>query len=146
MAAGEDIAGRLRREYHYLKGLATHPRTPRTARWCIAAALAYLMSPVDLIPDFIPVIGQLDDLIVMGALLSFALILIPDDIKASTRQRTRRVPLLPAAEAQSTFETEPLPGEFGVRIYKNCVDESTHAEAFDALLSTLVDQKVVVAN
>lgn len=40
------------------------PRTPKQAKWLGLGVLAYLASPIDLIPDFIPVLGQLDDLIV----------------------------------------------------------------------------------
>ncbi|MGH8910381.1 MAG: YkvA family protein [Egibacteraceae bacterium] len=45
-----------------MKDLATHPRVPWSAKLLAGLAAAYLVSPVDLVPDFIPVIGQLDDL------------------------------------------------------------------------------------
>jgi len=45
--------------------LFKHPQTPRSAKWVAIGVLAYAVSPIDLIPDFIPVLGQLDDLILV---------------------------------------------------------------------------------
>ena len=45
--------------------LFKHPQTPRGAKWVAIGVLAYAVSPIDLIPDFIPVLGQLDDLILV---------------------------------------------------------------------------------
>ena len=45
--------------------LAKHPQTPRAAKWVAFAVIAYAVSPIDLIPDFIPVLGLLDDLIIV---------------------------------------------------------------------------------
>jgi uncharacterized membrane protein YkvA (DUF1232 family) len=45
--------------------LARHPETPRGAKFVALVVLAYAVSPIDLIPDFIPLLGQLDDLIIV---------------------------------------------------------------------------------
>lgn len=45
--------------------LFKHPQAPRGAKLVAIAVLAYLLSPIDLIPDFIPILGQLDDLVIV---------------------------------------------------------------------------------
>ena len=50
-------------------GLATDPALPRTAKVALAAAVVYLASPVDLVPDFIPVLGYLDDVLLAAVLV-----------------------------------------------------------------------------
>jgi uncharacterized membrane protein YkvA (DUF1232 family) len=45
--------------------LFKHPQTPRAARWVAIAVIAYAVSPIDLVPDFIPVLGLLDELILI---------------------------------------------------------------------------------
>jgi uncharacterized membrane protein YkvA (DUF1232 family) len=45
--------------------LFKHPQTPRSAKLVAVGVLAYVLSPIDLIPDFIPVLGQLDDLLIV---------------------------------------------------------------------------------
>ena len=52
-----------------LRGLAVDPVLPKTTKIALSAAVLYLVSPVDLIPDFIPVVGYLDDLIVAAILV-----------------------------------------------------------------------------
>ena len=57
--------------------LFRHPETPRAARWVAIAVIAYAVSPIDLIPDFIPVLGQLDDLIIVPLGIALAVRLTP---------------------------------------------------------------------
>ena len=76
----------LKREGGALKAAALDPRTPRLARWIALGTLAYALSPVDLIPDFIPVLGQLDDLLLVPLGLWLALRLIPAAVLAEHRQ------------------------------------------------------------
>jgi uncharacterized membrane protein YkvA (DUF1232 family) len=56
-----------------IRRLATDRSVPRATRWWLAALLAYLVFPIDLIPDFLPVIGYADDAIVTAVALRFAI-------------------------------------------------------------------------
>lgn len=59
--------------------------TPWTAKALAAITVAYALSPVDLIPDFIPVLGYLDDLILLPALVALTIRLIPAEVLADCR-------------------------------------------------------------
>lgn len=61
------------------------PETPLAAKLLAGAAVAYALSPVDLIPDFIPVLGCLDDLLLLPALVALAVRLIPPAVFAQCR-------------------------------------------------------------
>ena len=77
-ALGIDLArlpGRLRR-------VATDPRTPRRARWWLIGLALYVASPVDPIPDFLPGIGHLDELIVVPLVLRRVRRMIPPEVWA----------------------------------------------------------------
>jgi uncharacterized membrane protein YkvA (DUF1232 family) len=52
--------------------LAADPRVPRGVRVCLVLLLVYLLSPIDLVPDFIPVIGYADDAVIVALVLRFA--------------------------------------------------------------------------
>jgi len=78
---------RFRHEFAVYRLVMRHPRTPRASRLLLGAALAYALSPVDLIPDFIPVIGHLDDLLVVPLLVWLALRLIPRDVIDECRRQ-----------------------------------------------------------
>ncbi len=79
---------RIKANLAYYKRLATDPRTPRIAKWLMAAAVAYAVMPFDLIPDFIPVLGQLDDLIIVPLLVWLSLTLIPSELKREIRSQS----------------------------------------------------------
>ena len=57
--------------------LFKHPQTPRAAKLVAIAVIAYAVSPIDLIPDFIPVLGQLDELILLPLGVALAVKLTP---------------------------------------------------------------------
>lgn len=83
----KDTVARIRTELAYYRALAGHPATPRASKWLIGLALVYLASPIDLIPDFIPVIGHLDDLLIVPSLLWLALRLVPENVKRECREK-----------------------------------------------------------
>lgn len=86
-------AKRLKAEVTALYYAAQDPRVPWTARGVILFALGYALSPIDLIPDFIPVLGYLDDLLILPALIALALRLIPAEVMAAARERAAREPV-----------------------------------------------------
>jgi uncharacterized membrane protein YkvA (DUF1232 family) len=64
---------------------ARDPRTPWLAKVVAAAVAAYALSPVDLIPDFIPVLGYLDDLVIVPLGILLAVRLVPPELMAEYR-------------------------------------------------------------
>ena len=60
--------------------LFKQPVTPRAPRWIAIAVVAYALSPIDLIPDFIPVLGQLDDLVLVPLGIALAVKLTPEPL------------------------------------------------------------------
>ena len=68
---------------------AADPRTPKTAKWLLVGALAYLASPIDLIPDWIPIIGELDDIVIVSGMIMLARRLIPKEVLDEQRERVK---------------------------------------------------------
>lgn len=66
-----------------------HPKTPWYAKGLLAVAVAYALSPIDLVPDFIPVLGYLDDVLLLPALILLAVRLIPHDVYQECKEQTR---------------------------------------------------------
>ena len=64
---------------------ARHPDTPWYAKVFVAGVVAYAFSPIDLIPDFIPVLGYLDDLILIPLGITVAIKMIPPEVLAECR-------------------------------------------------------------
>jgi uncharacterized membrane protein YkvA (DUF1232 family) len=77
----------LKNEVIALGLVARDPRTPRLAKLVVLAVIAYALSPIDLIPDFVPVLGYLDELVLLPLAIRFALRLIPEHVLADARQR-----------------------------------------------------------
>jgi len=80
-----ELASRFKQEVAFYRALHAHPQTPKLAKGLLWLALAYLVLPFDLIPDFIPVIGQLDELVIVPLLLYLALRLIPVSVRQACR-------------------------------------------------------------
>jgi uncharacterized membrane protein YkvA (DUF1232 family) len=81
------IAHTLRQHLALYTALYQDPRTPRIARLLLWSALAYTALPFDLIPDFIPVIGHLDDVVIVPGLILLALRSVPPEVYSEHRQR-----------------------------------------------------------
>lgn len=64
-----------------------HPGTPMLAKVLCIVVVGYALSPIDLIPDFIPVLGYLDDALLLPALIWLAIRVIPDDVFQACRLR-----------------------------------------------------------
>lgn len=79
------IAAQLKAEFEFYRRLQKHPQTPVLAKALLWLAIGYLLMPFDLIPDFLPVIGQLDELVIIPLLLYFALKLTPPDVMAACK-------------------------------------------------------------
>jgi uncharacterized membrane protein YkvA (DUF1232 family) len=81
----KSLAGTIKRDAHALYLASRDPRVPWYAKAIGIAVAAYAASPIDLIPDFIPVIGYLDDLIIVPLGIALVIKLIPPEIMAEHR-------------------------------------------------------------
>lgn len=70
-----------------------HPRTPWYAKAVAIMAVGYALSPIDLIPDFIPVLGYLDDMLLLPLFITLAIKLIPADVMAECREKAKETTL-----------------------------------------------------
>ena len=77
----------LKRESLALYYASRDARTPWYAKVLAGAIVAYALSPIDLIPDFIPVLGLLDDLLLLPAAIWVTVRLVPDAVLADARLR-----------------------------------------------------------
>lgn len=82
----KQIAARLKAEFVFYQRLQNHPQTPKLAKGLLWLAIGYVLMPFDLIPDFLPIIGQLDELVIVPLLLYWALKLTPTDVISECRQ------------------------------------------------------------
>ena len=86
----KEWAHRLKQDVVALWFCTRHPRTPFIAKALAAALVAYAFSPIDLIPDFIPVFGYLDDALILPAGIWLVLKLVPPDVLAECRLQAAR--------------------------------------------------------
>ena len=80
---------------------ARDARTPWLVRLLALLVAAYALSPIDLIPDFIPVLGYLDDLIIVPIGLVVVLRLVPEEVKQSARGRAAALASRPTSRAMA---------------------------------------------
>ena len=84
-------AGRLKSETYALYIAYRDPRVPSYAKLFSALVVGYAFSPIDLIPDPIPVLGYLDDLILIPLGVALAVRMIPKDVLSESRQKAREM-------------------------------------------------------
>jgi len=89
------FAKSLKREVTALNFARQDPRCPTTAKIVALATIAYAVSPIDLIPDFIPVLGLLDDIILVPAGVALAIKLIPKEVMKDARAKALESEKLP---------------------------------------------------
>jgi uncharacterized membrane protein YkvA (DUF1232 family) len=82
---------------------ARDPRTPFPVRVLAVLIAAYALSPIDLIPDFIPIIGYLDDLVLIPLGLALVVRLVPIEVMASAEAQARDADERPISYSAATF-------------------------------------------
>ena len=87
IAGWRQRARQLKRETYALYLAYRDPRVPWYAKLLAACVVAYAFSPIDLIPDFIPVLGYLDDLVLVPLGIALSVKLIPPQVMAECRAR-----------------------------------------------------------
>lgn len=83
-------ARRIKQDSVTLWFAARHPRTPWVPKALCVFVVAYALSPIDLIPDFIPVLGYVDDALLLPALIWLAVRLLPPDVLAASRAQAEQ--------------------------------------------------------
>lgn len=84
-------ARQLKAETYSLHLAFRDPRVAWYARLFVAAVVAYAFSPIDLIPDFVPVVGYVDDLLLVPVGISLALKMVPEAVMDECRQKAQEV-------------------------------------------------------
>jgi uncharacterized membrane protein YkvA (DUF1232 family) len=70
--------------------MAHDPRTPKAVRYMIYAGLAYSLSPIDLLPDWIPGVGLLDDAAVLPGIIALSMMMIPQQVKEQHEAKSEK--------------------------------------------------------
>ncbi|NPV00119.1 MAG: DUF1232 domain-containing protein [Brevinematales bacterium] len=87
-------AAAIKRDVTALYFALKHPGTPWVAKVLAGLTAGYALSPIDLIPDFIPVLGLLDDLILLPGMIVLTVSLIPKDVMDECRARAETAPMM----------------------------------------------------
>ncbi len=95
----KDWARAIKRDVHALYLAGRDPRVPWYVKALAIAVAAYALSPIDLIPDFIPVLGLLDDLILVPLGILLVVWLIPPGILAEHREQAAKAQERPLSRA-----------------------------------------------
>ncbi len=87
----KSAAKKIKREIYVYKLISEDKRTPKAAKIALGFAIAYMISPIDIIPDFIPVLGYMDDALVSLALVYAAKRFVPKYIIEDCRKKAAKV-------------------------------------------------------
>jgi uncharacterized membrane protein YkvA (DUF1232 family) len=87
----KSIQKSLKREIRTYQLVLKDGRTPKMAKWLLAAAIGYTLLPFDIIPDFIPIIGHLDDIIIVPVLVIVALKMIQPEVIQDCRAKAQNM-------------------------------------------------------
>lgn len=87
LATARTWARRIKRDGLTLWFARRHPGTPWQAKALAVVVVAYALSPIDLVPDFIPVLGYLDDVLLLPGLIWLTVRLLPADVLAQCREQ-----------------------------------------------------------
>ena len=87
--AWKNWAAALKQDTYALYLAAHDPRVPVVAKLVVVLVVAYALSPIDLIPDFIPVLGYLDDLLLLPMGIALAIKLMPRDVWEDCKNQAR---------------------------------------------------------
>jgi uncharacterized membrane protein YkvA (DUF1232 family) len=93
------LARKLSRDGHAIYLASRDPRVPWYAKFLAMAVAGYALSPIDLIPDFIPIVGYLDDLIIVPFGIWLVVLLIPEAIMAECRAKANQAGRRPVSTA-----------------------------------------------
>ena len=96
-------AGKLKQHTLTVYFAARDPRTPWLVRVLALLVAAYALSPIDLIPDFIPVLGYLDDLLLVPLGLALVVRLTPPDVLKSARVQAEQAAARPISRSAAAF-------------------------------------------
>jgi uncharacterized membrane protein YkvA (DUF1232 family) len=97
---GKELAESFKRELRVFRRVLADPRTPVSAKVFLGIAIGYLCMPFDLIPDFIPVFGYVDDAVIVPALVYLALRSIPHELVAEHRAQAISENMQPLCKQQ----------------------------------------------
>ncbi len=89
----------IQRDVHAVYLASRDPRTPWYAKTIAIAVAAYAVSPIDLIPDFIPIFGQLDDLVILPLGIWLVVRMIPAEVMAEHRRAATHEQAMPGSTA-----------------------------------------------
>ena len=98
-AVWRERAREVKRDTLALYLACRRPETPWYAKLLAVGIVTYALSPIDLIPDFVPVLGYLDDVVILPAGIVLAVKLIPQHVMAECREDARRMSERPTSTA-----------------------------------------------